>query len=338
MRGKFWVALALLCLGSIPVTAHGQRVRAATDQRSLLAKLQWVHFSIIGGRIQGVPSSFGSTVSTHHLDPITGRTERIAVNVTSGAPAVHYESTSKREQVTVDVTGIDQLRIRRVPIDQPLEPTVEFTQESSGTLLLLAIGEGEQREEFRAAGIWQLMLAQPELCAKHLTPLLELLRPEWRLTATATAVEETLVRSAQTHKLPDVSRWAALVSQLGADQFAPRQQAEKQLRRAGQSVLPYLHSLELSGLSAEQRYRVRRLRDELLTAEDDNPERIATWLLTDQSVWLALLQREDAGRRRAAKEHLSLLLGGPVDFNPDADAATRAAQWAALAKRVAKKH
>ena len=336
MRGKFWVALALLCLGSFPVTARAQRPRPSGDQRSLLAKLQWVHFSIVGGRIQGVPSSFGSTVSTHHLDPITGRTERIAVNVTTGAPAVHYESTSKREQVIVDVTGIDQLRIRRVPIDQPLEPTVEFTQESAGALLL-ALGEGDNREEFRAPGIWQLMLAQPELCAKHLTPLLELLRPEWRLSATAAAVEETLVRSAQTHKLPDVSRWAELVSQMGADQFAKRQQAEKQLRRAGQTVLPYLHSLDTAGLSAEQRYRVRRLRDELLTAEDDNPERIATWLLTDSSVWLSLLEREDASRRRAAAEHLTLLLGAPVDFNPDADAATRAAQWAALAKRVAKK-
>jgi hypothetical protein len=321
----------------MPATAWAQRGRASSDQRSLLAKLQWVHFSIIGGRLQGVPSSFGSTVSTHHNDPISGRNERISVNVTTGTPAVHYESSSKREQVIVDVTGIDQLRIRRTPIDLPLEPTVEFTQESSGSMLLLAIGEGERREEFRAPGIWQLMLAQPELCAKHLTPLLELLRPEWRLTSTSTAVEETLLRSAQTHKLPDVSRWAALVSQLGADQFAPRQQAEKQLRRAGQSVLPYLHSLDLAGLSAEQRYRVRRLRDELLTAEDDNPERISTWLLTDASVWLSLLQREDAARRRAAAEHLTLLLGGPIDFDPDADAATRAAQWEALAKRVAKK-
>lgn len=337
MRGKLWVLVACIGLVSLPATGWAQRPRgAAADQRSLLSKLQWVHFAIVGGRVHGVPSQFGSTVSTHSKDVLSGRTERIAVNVTSGAPSVHYELTTKLEQVVVDVSDTDQLRIRRVAINQPLEPTVEFTQESPGPLVL-ALGEGMSRQEFRAAGLWQLMLAQPDLCAKHLTPLLELLRPEWRLTQTAQAVEETLLRWAQTRKMPDVSRWATLVDQLGGDQFAARQQAEKQLRRAGQTVLPYLQSLDATSLSAEQRYRVRRLRDELSGADDDNADRIATWLMADPAVWLALLHREDEGRRRIAAEHLPVLLGGPIEFDPSADLATRAAQWDALAKRVAAK-
>lgn len=334
MRGKL-VALLACTLISLPVTAWAQRARPA-DQRSLLAKLQWVHFAIVGGRIHGIPSQFGSTVSTHSKDMLSGRTERIAVNVTTGAPSVHYELATNLETVVVDVSDTDQIRIRRVAINQPLEPTVEFIQESPG-LLVLALGEGANREEFRAPGLWQLMLAQPDLCAKHLTPLLELLRPEWRLSTTAEAVEETLLRWAQTRKLPDVSRWAALVDQLGDDQFVARQRAEKQLRRAGQTVLPYLQSIDATSLSAEQRYRVRRLLGELAGVDDDNAERIATWLMTDPLVWLALLNREDEARRRTAAEHLPVLLGGSIDFDPGADSATRAVQWDALAKRVTQK-
>lgn len=332
MRGKLVALLACgLISGASP--AWAQRNRTG-DQRSLLAKLQWVHFAIVGGRIHGIPSQFGSTVSTHSKDVLSGRSERIAVNVTTGAPSVHYELTTKLEQVVVDVSDTDQVRIRRVAINQPLEPTVEFTQESPG-LLVLALGEGADRQEFRAPGLWQLTLAQPDLCAKHLTPLLELLRPEWRILTTAEAVEETLFRWAQTRKLPDVSRWAALVDQLGADEFASRQHAERQLRRAGQTVLPYLQSIDGTSLSAEQRYRVRRLLSELAGVDDDNAERIATWLMTDPFVWLALLNREDEGRRRTAAEHLPVLLGAAIEFDPGADAATRARQWEALAKRVA---
>jgi hypothetical protein len=337
VRSKRLLVLALAGVLSAATVAWAQRPNpgaAPGNQPTLLSSLHWVQFSIVAGRIHGIPSQFGSTVSTRNDNVLSGRSERIAVNVTTGVPSVHYELATKQEQVVVDVTDGDQVRIRRVPIGQSSLPVVEFLQESSGPLVL-AVGDGDGRREYRADGLWQLMLAQPETCREHLTPLLVLMRPDWRLSETAREVEETLFRWAQTRKLPDVRRWTALVAQLGADSFSERQLAERSLRRAGQTVLPYLQSLDESRLSAEQRYRLRRLRDELSGGADDQAERIATWLVGDPQVWVSLLGRPEEAQRRIAAEHLPLLLGAPIEFDPAADAATREAQRAKLAGRLA---
>jgi hypothetical protein len=336
VRSKLLAALIMAGVFSAAVGAGAQQVRPAAGGVSpptLLSSLRWVQFSIVAGRIHGIPSQFGSTVSTRNDDVLSGRSERIAVNVTTGVPSVHYELTTKQEQVVVDVTSGDQVRIRRVPSGQSSLPGVEFSQESSGPLSL-SVGDGDSRRVYRTAGLWQLMLAQPEVCREHLVPLLGLMRPDWRLAETAQEVEELLFRWAQSRKLPDVRRWAALVTQLGADSFSERQLAERSLRRAGQTVLPYLQSLDEARLSAEQRYRLRRLRDELSGGADDQAERVATWLVADPQVWVSLLGRSDETQRRIAAEHLPLLLGGPIEFDPAADAATRAAQLARLVQRL----
>ena len=75
------------------------------------------------------------------------------------------------------------------------------------------------REVCQAASLWHLLVEQPELCKKHLVPLLEIFRPEWRLTQRAHEAEEELLHMASCGQIPDRQRWAALVDQLSDDRL-----------------------------------------------------------------------------------------------------------------------
>jgi hypothetical protein len=124
---------------------------------------------------------------------------------------------------------------------------------------------------------------------------------------------------------------AALVEQLADIQFGARQEADRQLREIGTGALPYLRSLDFSALDAEQQFRVRRIVATFAdAAQEDVPVQVARRLLSDPQVWLSLLTRDDAQQRAAACDHLSQLLGEPIEFDPAADAAVRERQLAAL--------
>ena len=55
--------------------------------------------------------------------------------------------------------------------------------------------------------------------------------------------------------------------------------------------------------------------------EDDTAQQIASWMIADPEVWLALLARPEEPTRRLAAAQLAKLLGQPISFDPAADAA-----------------
>jgi hypothetical protein len=180
-----------------------------------------------------------------------------------------------------------------------------------------------------------LLLLEPEPARKYLIPILELLRPDWRLGDKAVEIEEELLQSASTGQLPDRHRWDALVRQLGDDRFARREAADRELRAAGPAVMPYLERLDFAKLEPEQQARVKRILSELAQdVDDDTVPQVAIGLSMEPIVWLGLLSRSDEGTRRQAAVELSILLGGPVDFDPAAAPAVRQVQITRLRARI----
>lgn len=163
-----------------------------------------------------------------------------------------------------------------------------------------------------------------------MVPLIEFLHPSWQLVAQATSLEETLFRRARLGDRADRRQWAAWVDDLASPQFARRNAAERQLREQGPVVLPFLEHLDPSRLDAEQAYRLRALVDALSVDSQDSGERVAVWLVEDELVWLALLDREDASKRRTALKQLETLTGHPIAFDVDAVPEVRRAQLEAL--------
>lgn len=182
------------------------------------------------------------------------------------------------------------------------------------------------------------MIVRPQECKEHLLPILEQLKPDWKLTETADKVEERLIQGMVRDVAAERARWTELVAQLGDDQFSRREAADRALRAASPSVLGYLRQLDLAAMDAEQQFRLHRIIDGLASqVNDDSPEQVAAMLTGDASVWLALLSRPDASTRQAAAQQLSALLGSPIPVDPAADPATQERQREQLRAKIEEK-
>jgi hypothetical protein len=70
---------------------------------------------------------------------------------------------------------------------------------------------------------------------------------------------------------------------------------------------------------------------------DDTPQQAVVAIAGVPQVWAALLARSEPEHRRTALAQLKKLVAGPIDFDPAADAETRARQLAALRSQLDKR-
>jgi hypothetical protein len=313
---------------ALAATAWGQRETPV----SLPARLQWVQFFVASGRITATSAHVGQTMSREAKAPT--RQERLSVNVSTGEPAVNYELTTETETLSIEISEADEVRIRRRPKGNAPGVPMDFRQVANQESVL-TLGVPPNQQVIRGKTLWHLFLAEPDACRQNLIPVLETLRPGWRLAETGRSLEEALYRAAEDAKAEDRQRWTSLVAGLASDEFAERQAADRALREAGPVVLPFLRGLDRSLLDAEQRFRLRRIIAALSDEEnDDTPERIAPWLVNDPGVWCSLLARADEAKRRAAAARLAFLLNEPIDFDPKAEPAVRQTQIDRLRKKI----
>jgi hypothetical protein len=281
-------------------------------RKSLAAQRSWVKFGILLGRLQLLNSQVGQSLSATSEDPQTGVRESFSVNVGSKVVSVHYELTTPDVQFAVDFCGPDCLEIEKAPRSDRGGTRLRLVQPQRGPLELnIGVGDGARR--YQADSFWHLMLQYPEVCEAHLVPILKSLRPEWQLDRATAEVETNLLRLAREEHVPRTERWAELVKQLGHETFLGRRAAERELRAAGQAVVAYLTQLDPRDLDTEQRERVRQIVGSLVSHTEDTPQRVALWLIADESVWLTMMSREDPHTRRIAALHLARLTDKPVD-------------------------
>jgi len=215
----------------------------------------------------------------------------------------------------VDVERSKQVTISRLSRADDHVAAVRYRQPARGNVTLVIEGV-DQTREMVAPGFWHLMLAEPDVCRKHLLPVLESIRHNWGLETKTRQLEDALFAVARSGKLPDADRLRQLVRQLRHPKFERRQEADRQLRDMGQSVLAFLERLDEEALDAEQRTRIRRIKQALTVTDGDTPVRVASWLADSSHVWLALLDRADANKRSTAAKHLEMICGQPLPFDP----------------------
>lgn len=316
----------------LPALAAGQDFD--DDQEVSLARNRFVQYGIVAGRIVGASAQRGPIMTHNLVNPATGRNERVSIDPTSDLPNVRYEMTSPEEDLSIELVDADQLTVRRVLKQQNCR-TIEFLQPQRGPMVLSVRDGSNEPRRVQASDLWQLALAEPELCRRELFPLVELLRPSWHLAAQAMAVEEALLRWSAAERTSDRRQWHAWTKALASPRFADREAAERHLLEAGAAVLPFLEALDQREMDAEQRSRLRDLIAVLDDSSEDNVERVVTWLASEPQPWLDLLGRPDRSTRELAARQLARLVGAPLDFDPAADEPTRAAQLARLRSRLA---
>jgi len=325
LHGMATAGLLAVWLAAVCAQAQGPLLNQAAQHR-------WIQFSIASGRVTLDGTRVGNIQSSN--SDSNGRREQLSVRNDNGEPAMTYERTSADESLLFDLTSGDRVRIHRTPKGAGSAVPMEFVQ-LPNEKLVLTLGPADHQQAYRAASLWHLLIAQPQPCKQHLVPVLEMLRPDWKLAETAAKVEQRLLQGVGGAVAAERSRWAAWVAQLGDDRFAKREAADRALRAADPSVLSYLRQIEFGRLDAEQQFRVRRIIDALSgQSSDDSPEQVAAALSGDPLVWLALLGRPEPSTRQAAARQLATLLGEPIGVDPAADPATQQTQREQLRARI----
>ena len=87
----------------------------------------------------------------------------------------------------------------------------------------------------------------------------------------------------------------------------------------GQLAVSFLNRLDERTLNAEQRSRIRQIKQSFHIDDGDTPDRVAAWLSEDKSVWLSLLERKSEATRTIAAGQLGEILGQSLAFDPAAD-------------------
>lgn len=318
------VVIAGMLIETANYCANGQeRIRVFAQRGGLLSQIiqnNWLRYRIVGGRIMVDGVRLGNI--QHTLDG-KGVKESFSISNENGQPSLKYERAGEEEQLTIEAAAAgDRLLIRRTPRGKSPAMAVEFSQ-AVNEKTTLTLGAGPERQVFRVQGIWHLLIACPKECRELLLPLLDMLRPDWKLADMAVDIEGRLLREADAERISSRARWAELVTQLADDSFAKREAADRALRAGDAGAVDYLRRLDFNRLDAEQQFRVSRIIDALGQANDDTVDQVAFTLAGDPTVWLMLLARPEPATRQTAARQLTALLGEPIAIDPAAEPDTQ---------------
>ena len=248
--------------------------------------------------------------------------------------SVRYELTSPQERLSLEVSSAGRLILRRKELGKSPQPPVEFAQLPDEPLSL-TVGSPGNQTVYRGATLWHLLIEEPAASRRQLLPLLAILPCYNQIVQTAASLDGELLKLARGSQPPERRRWSELVEQLGDDQYARREAADRLLRREGPAVVSSLEQLNDDQLDAEQQFRVRRIiasvRGRVVA---DAPDQIAAQLFPDPLIWLALLDRPEKATRAAAARQLAALLDEPIDVDPAADPATQRKQREQLRTKI----
>ena len=333
MRNATKLVIALGLLLSVSTIVRGED---NSECGNLISRLQWAQFDVVQGRlvVRGTRYVRNKTLTT--IDPLVGTRETLTVSPGPTAPSVRYELATADEDLLIQFEGGDHVSICRQIHKHAGHsgeghgggrgPCVVYHQPSRGPITLKISNGRMPPRVVTAESLWHLLIIHEATCREHLLPILERIRPGWRLMTCVGQIENNLLRIARTDWLPAEAQWSEYVMQLGSDDFRQRQSADRSLRGAGQAVLPFLDGIDPTKLDVEQRLRILRIRDALSLRQGDEPQRVAIWLNAEPTIWVSLLSHETCANREIAARRLTRLSGRHIAFDPHAAPELRARQ------------
>ena len=128
-----------------------------------------MQLSVVSGRI--VNTNWQRIGMGNQSFPNEATKEELHWQWNNGLSTIHYERTRKEDPFLLDVGSDGRFTVRCEGKDKAT-PTVQFLQALDGPIAL-SIGPTGKEEVFRAPSLWQLAIAYPSQCKKHLFPLLD---------------------------------------------------------------------------------------------------------------------------------------------------------------------
>ena len=245
-----------------------------------------------------------------------------------------YNQESQKQIYSLSVDLDRTFRMEWQNLESELPETIELEQKLRQPVVVKRTA-GSRQQVWKATSLWHLAMEEPEVVQKYIIPLFISFLPSVSLLSQTKQVERQMLELARTSRTPDRGRWEALVAQLADDNYSRREAADRALRQQGPAVVPFLRSLDWQLLDAEQRFRLRRILQELEPpGDEDSLTKTAHWLMEDPEIWWILLDRPEEQTRRIAAQRLAALLGNPIEFDPEASPEIRRTQRARLEPKV----
>ncbi|MGO9109316.1 MAG: hypothetical protein ACLP9L_08795 [Thermoguttaceae bacterium] len=342
-----WKRFAVWILVTACVTGE---INAAQELKSSPMFQQWItrqtRFSLVGGRVVSSNVNgawmFGTSKQTATDGPVH---EQISFggNGATGFLAYAYRrngvladtKNDPRVEFALDINSEGRFALRYSDKDDPAR--FFSLRQVPGQAISLSLPPSDKPRVLHAPTIWHLLIIHAEDCQKQVLPILECIRPSWHVGRTVQAAEDELVKMAAVSRKSDRKQWDAWVDQLSDRVFTRRDRADRNLRDVGPALLGHLNRLDMSRLDAEQRSRLRRIIHDLATRTgEDTPEHVASMLIEEPLVWLALLSRPDESTRQAAVQQLAVLLNVPIAVDPQAEPDSQAKARDTLRKQIEK--
>lgn len=328
--------LVLLSLSMlVPFNSAATRAVAAEPVGTLLRSLDAVNFEIVLGRVHAQAARYRHARPNSSKDERATAHETVSFSLRAGIPTLHYDFHDDARRVTLDIASGNEVELAQLDLGDRQVTPVHFHQPRDGQLTLeIETASGPQC--YTAPSLWHLMLSHPEVCREHLTPLLHAIRGDWQLEQQLQEIHGSLLQVALDDLALDRQYVQRLIARLRAPEYVDRQLAMRDLRRCGVGVLPLLETFANDQLDSEQRVRLRHVREQLEMTTGDSPDRVATWLSCDQTVWLTLLAAEDTKTSQLAREHLARVFQQPIMFEHVASNADRQRQAERIRNRLLK--
>lgn len=301
-RNAMLLALGLSC--SPPAASLGDEIPAS---QRLIARTNWVTCDLALGRLVVLAHRAKQDQPRIERTWPDGTEERFHVSLDRGLVSLHYSSCGPSEKLHMHIMRRDQVELDHELLGAKTLTRVRFTQEPDQPLRLTIQFEDAPPIEYTAASLWHLLLEHPAECRTHLYGLLQPLLPQRNLDADRRELQTRLLAADTDNRLVSRQAVADLVTQMADPEFRARQRASRELRTLGHAALALIDDLEHTSLDSEQRWRVRALRESIVTNATDSPDRLAAWLANDEATWRALLHDQDATCRVVAEAHLARL-------------------------------
>jgi hypothetical protein len=241
--------------------------------------------------------------------------ESITVTATRGIPSLHYVFQSPHHQLTLSVQHAKHVRIEsilpktgeRAVLDQPCSGPITFQ-----------INQGELNRTYSGTTLLHVRLDDPAGFDLHCGGLIQQLLRGRSLKQVNDEVAVAVFTQITKLQPPAAEQVRECVQKLRSPKLATRRKAERQLLSWGAPILPIIDAINPDDLDAEQRDRLRHIRNNFRSLDDDTARSLAMLLINDRAHWSRLARQMDTAQLQLANHHLNRvgLKAIPISTDP----------------------
>lgn len=155
------------------------------------------------------------------------------------------------------------------------------------------LSDDTQVDHRHGATLLHLRECDPDNFDLHFGPLIACLLPGRSLSLLIDETHLARVEQARRGGTPALTEIKGMVESLTAPTVVQRSHAHRQLLEWETPVIPVLLSISNDDLNAEQRARIRDIRNRLRPCVDDTPASLAKLFVNDESYWEVTAHRLD---------------------------------------------